>query len=64
MSLVWGVRAYFYENQVSTDATFVDIEKTLQNDGHVNSGDLIINTASMPLKAKGKTNMLKIHMVD
>lgn len=64
MSLVWGVRAYFYENQVSTDATFVDIEKTLQSDGHVSSGDLIINTASMPLKAKGKTNMLKIHMVE
>lgn len=64
MSLVWGVKAYFYENQVSTDATFVDIEKTLQNDGHVNSGDLIINTASMPLKAKGRTNMLKIHMVE
>ncbi|WP_268035230.1 pyruvate kinase [Algoriphagus sp. PAP.12] len=64
MSLVWGVRAYFYENQVSTDATFVDIEKTLQKDGHVNTGDLIINTASMPLKAKGRTNMLKIHMVE
>jgi len=64
MSLVWGVKAYFYENQVSTDATFVDIEKTLQNDGHVSSGDLIINTASMPLKAKGRTNMLKIHMVE
>lgn len=63
MSLVWGIRAYHYESQVSTDATFEDIENTLKKDGHVKSGDIIINTASMPLKAKGRTNMLKIHMV-
>lgn len=63
MSLVWGVRAYYYENQVSTDATFEDIENTLKNDEHVNYGDIIINTASMPLKEKGRTNMLKIHIV-
>lgn len=64
MSLVWGVRAYYYESQVSTDATFEDIENTLKSDGHVVSGDVIINTASMPLKQKGKTNMLKVHVVD
>ncbi len=63
MSLVWGVRAYHYESQVSTDTTFEDIENTLKGDGHVVSGDVIINTASMPLKAKGKTNLLKIHIV-
>lgn len=63
MSLVWGVRAYYYESQVSTDATFEDIENTLKNDGHVFEGDVIVNTASMPLKEKGKTNMLKVHVV-
>lgn len=64
MSLVWGIRAYYYESQVSTDATFSDIENTLKKDGHVKAGDVIINTASMPLKEKGKTNMLKIHLVE
>jgi len=49
---------------VSTDATFEDIENTLKNDKHVLSGDIIINTASMPLKEKGRTNMLKIHVVE
>jgi pyruvate kinase len=63
MSLVWGVRAYLYSNQVSTDATFEDIENTLKKDGHVSSGDVIINTASMPLAVKGRTNMLKLHVV-
>ena len=64
MSLVWGVRAYLYSNQVSTDATFTDIENKLKSDGHVSTGDVIINTASMPLKSKGKTNMLKVHVVE
>ena len=64
MALVWGVRAYHYVSQISTDATFEDIENTLKNDGHVISGDVIINTASMPLKQKGKTNMLKVHIVE
>jgi pyruvate kinase len=63
-SLVWGVRAYHYESTVSTDDTFTDIENQLKQDGHVTTGDIIINTASMPLKSRGKTNMLKIHMVN
>lgn len=63
MSLVWGVRAYFYTNQISTDTTFDDIENMLKKDGHVSSNDVIINTASMPLEVKGRTNMLKLHVV-
>ncbi len=64
LSLVWGVRAFYYDNRVSTDATFQDIEDKLKEENHVSEGDIIINTASMPLKAKGRTNMLKIHVVD
>jgi pyruvate kinase len=64
LSLVWGVRAYFFDNQTSTDATFQDIQDQLKNDGFVNEGDIIINTASMPLKSKGRTNMLKLHVVE
>ncbi|EKB51276.1 pyruvate kinase [Cecembia lonarensis] len=64
LSLVWGVRSYHYESNVSTDATFLDIQNQLKKDGYVKTGDIIINTASMPLKAKGKTNMLKIHQVE
>lgn len=63
MSLVWGVRAYLYSKQESTDVTFEDIENTLKKDGFVKTGDVIINTASMPLASKGRTNMLKLHVV-
>jgi pyruvate kinase len=64
LSLVWGVRAYHYDSQISTDGTFQDIEQRLKSEKHVSEGDIIINTASMPLKAKGRTNMLKIHVVE
>jgi pyruvate kinase len=63
MSLVWGVRAYYYEGQASTDGVFADIESILKEDGHVQQGDVIINTGSMPLSQKGRTNMLKVHVV-
>lgn len=63
LSLVWGVRAFYYDNQISTDATFQDIQDILKEHKHVSEGDIIINTASMPLKSKGRTNMLKIHQV-
>ncbi|HSJ68127.1 MAG TPA: pyruvate kinase [Anditalea sp.] len=66
LSLVWGVRAYYYDGvgQSSTDGTFSDIQDQLKSDGFVKEGDIIINTASMPLKARGKTNMLKLHVVE
>lgn len=64
LSLVWGVRAYYYESHTSTDATFMDIQDRLKEEGYVKKGDIIVNTASMPLKEKGKTNMLKIHVVE
>ncbi len=63
LSLVWGVRAYYYEGQTSTDGVFADIEAILKRDGHVQVGEVIVNTGSMPLSEKGKTNMLKVHVV-
>ena len=63
LSLVWGVRVYYYEGQASTDGVFADIETILKRDGHVLAGEVIVNTGSMPLSEKGKTNMLKLHVV-
>jgi pyruvate kinase len=63
LSLVWGVRVYYYEGQASTDGVFADIETMLKRDGHVQVGEVIVNTGSMPLSEKGKTNMLKLHVV-
>ena len=63
INLIWGVRGFYYDKMVSTDATVEDVERILREHGHLNIGDLFITTASMPLKAKKRTNMLKINAV-
>jgi len=64
MSLVWGVKCFYYNKTVSTDHTIADIKYMLKKDGYVEVGDLIINTASMPIEDSGKTNMLKLSTID
>jgi len=63
MSLVWGVRAFYYDKFVSTDHTIADIRYILRKHGYVNDGDLIVNIASIPMESKGMSNMLKISVV-
>ncbi|MFT7613411.1 MAG: pyruvate kinase [Parvicellaceae bacterium] len=63
MSLVWGVDCFYYDKMVSTDHTIADIKYLLKKDGYVEEGDIIINTASMPIEDKGDTNMLKISYI-
>ena len=60
LSLVWGVRTFYYDRMMSTDATVSDIKFALTATGHLQRGDVFINTASMPINEKGKTNMVKV----
>ena len=64
LSLIWGVRGYYYDNMTSTDQTFRDIETILKHDKHIKKGDLFINIASMPIEERNRTNMLKIKSAD
>jgi len=63
MSLVWGVKAFFYDKMVSTDHTIADIKYLLKQEGLVEEGDLLINIASMPIAEQGMTNMMKLSRV-
>ncbi|MAP01601.1 MAG: pyruvate kinase [Flavobacteriales bacterium] len=64
LSLVWGVQTFYYDKMVSTDDTISDLKLFLKTNGLVEFGDLIINTASMPISDAGKTNMLKLSQVE
>jgi pyruvate kinase len=64
LSLVWGVTSLFYDRDVTTSETFADMHHVLKTRNHVKSGDVLINTASMPFIAKARTNMLKISIVE
>lgn len=64
LNLVWGVRCYYYDRFTTTDETIEDVALILKQGGRVKSGDLLINTGSMPLHRRHRTNMMKITMVD
>ena len=64
LNLIWGVRAFYYNKQISTDHTIADIKYIMKSEKHLNSGDLIINIASIPLEDLGSSNMLKLSQVE
>ncbi|MCL4161868.1 UNVERIFIED_CONTAM: hypothetical protein GTU68_009095, partial [Idotea baltica] len=63
LSLVWGVKGFYYDKMVSTDHTISDIKYILKQKGMVKEGDLLINIASTPISDQGMTNMLKLSKV-
>jgi pyruvate kinase len=64
LSLVWGVRAFYYDKAESTDETIADVNNILKSEGLLNAGDVVINTAAVPIVKKGKTNMLKVSVIE
>ncbi|CAM1350842.1 pyruvate kinase [Tenacibaculum insulae] len=64
LNLLWGVRAYYYDRDLSTDDTLEDINEIAKEKGFVKTGDFMINLSSMPVKAKGMVNTLRVSHID
>jgi pyruvate kinase len=64
LNLVWGVKGYHYGKFTTTDETIEDLNEILKLKGKVNEGDVVVNTGSMPLHKRFRTNMLKITIVE
>lgn len=64
LSLLWGVRGFYYDKFDSTDKTIRDVNQILKSEKLVESGQVVINTAAIPIEKKGKTNMIKVTIVD
>lgn len=64
LNLVWGVRCYYYDRFTTTDDTISDVSEILKGAKRVESGDVIVNTGSMPLHRRHRTNMMKITVVE
>jgi pyruvate kinase len=60
MSLLWGVKSFFYDKFVSTDDTVTDVNQIARNKGFVEKGDMLINLAAMPVVEKGMVNTLRM----
>lgn len=64
LSLLWGVKAFYYDKYVSTDETVDDINKIASNRGFVEKGDYLINLAAMPIVKKGMVNTLRVSIAE
>ncbi len=64
LSLSWGVRAIFYDEEESLDDIFSDQIKILKERGFLKNGDVIVNTGSTPVSLHLPTNILKITKVE
>lgn len=64
LSLVWGVKAFYYDKLESTDKTISDVNGILKSESLIENGDIVINTAAIPIAKQGKTNMLKVTVVE
>ena len=54
LSLVWGVRAFYYDKLESTDQTISDVNEILKSENLIEVGDVVINTASVPIYQAGQ----------
>jgi len=64
LSLLWGVKAMYYDKFVSTDDTVDDVNELAKEKGYVSRGDMLINLAAMPIVAKGMVNTLRVTEID
>ncbi|HEY0669976.1 MAG TPA: pyruvate kinase [Sphingobacteriaceae bacterium] len=64
LSLLWGVRGFYYDKFESTDKSISDVNKILKDQKLVEPGQIVINTAAIPIEKKAKTNMIKVTLID
>lgn len=64
LSLVWGVRGFYYNKYESTDNTIADIKNILKTEKIIDSGDAIIHVASTPMHERSRANTIKINLVE
>ena len=64
LSLSWGVRAFYYDEEDSLDAIFFDQIVILKKRAFLNPGDIVVSTGSTPVHLHLPTNVLKITKVE
>mgnify|MGYP003403625617 CR=1 FL=1 len=64
LSLLWGVRGFYYDKFESTDESIRDVNHMLKVEKFIGAGDIVINTAAIPIEKKGKTNMIKVTVIE
>ena len=63
LNLLWGVKAFYYDMNKSTDETIIQVNTLTQHYGYVEEGDFVVNLNAMPAYEGGKTNTLRLTTV-
>ncbi|MEN8229674.1 MAG: pyruvate kinase [Bacteroidota bacterium] len=63
LSLVWGVRTYFFGECYQINDYIKYTEEFLVSQNLLKKGDLVVHVGSIPMLEKGKTNMMKLTRV-
>ena len=64
LSLSWGVRAFYYDEEESMDTIIQDQIEILKTRGFIKQDNVVVNTGSLPVQLHLPTNLLKITKVD
>ena len=64
LSLSWGVRAFYYQEESSLDEIIQDQIDILKERGFVKEGDVVVNTGSTPVHLHLPTNIIKLTKVE
>ena len=62
LNLSWGVSPILIPEKTSTDELFDCSAKAAEEAGLIQSGDLCVITAGVPIGVSGTTNLLKVHL--
>ena len=60
MNLLYGVKPLEIDKEYSADVLFVHAAEEAKKAGYVNSGDIVVITAGLPLGVAGRTNMIRV----
>jgi pyruvate kinase len=64
LNLVWGVQSVRLQELFDTDKSVKMMEDYLADHGLVNHGDRVIIATGMPLAKRGRTNMIKVSIIE
>ena len=64
LALVWGVYPLLVSEFAHTDQMIETAVQAALDEGLIEKGDIVVITAGVPLGGPGRTNMLKVHVVE
>jgi pyruvate kinase len=63
LSLLWGVKAFYYENHDKIDDAINYSIEVLKSESLLKDNDVVIHAGSTPFEERGQTNMIKVSYV-